>query len=78
MDIATDMDVLRTISSSIADLNILRKRGVESLLTLLLIKKAKLIKLRDKHMIFSVHVQIEALDKDIRDVQSIINGKCGF
>ena len=51
---------------------------LESLLTLLLIKKAKLIKLRDKHMIFSVHVQIEALDKDIRDVQSIINGKCCF
>ena len=78
MDIATDMDALKTISNSISDLNIVRKRSVESLLTLLLIKKAKLIKLRDEHMIFSTHVQIEALDKDIRDVQSIINGKCGF
>ena len=48
---------------------------LESLLTLLLIKKAKLTKLRDEHMIFSAHVQIKALDKDIQD---IINGKCGF
>ena len=75
MDIATDMDALKTISNSISSLNILRKRSVESLLTLLLIKKAKLIKLRDEHMIFSTHVQIKALDKDIREV---INGKCGF
>ena len=75
MDIATDMDALKTISNSISSLNILRKRSVESLLTLLLIKKAKLIKLRDEHMIFSTHVQIKALDKDIREV---INGKCCF
>ena len=74
MDIATDMDALKNISN----LNILRKRSVESLLTSLLIKRERLIELRDEHMIFSVHVQIEALDKDIRDVQSIINGKCGF
>ena len=78
MDIATDMDALKTISNSISSLNILRKRGVESLLTLLLIKKAKLIKLRDEHMIFSVHVQIKSLDKDIQILQSIINGKCCF
>ena len=75
MDIATDMDALKTISNSINSLNILRKKSVESLLTLLLIKKAKLIKLRDEHMIFSTHVQIKALDKGIQD---IINGKCGF
>ena len=75
MDIATDMEALRTISNSIDSLNILRKRSVESLLTLLLAKRDKLVKLRDKHMIFSAHVQIKALDKDIRDV---INGKCGF
>ena len=78
MDIATDMDALKTISNSISNLNILRKRSVESFLTSLLVRKARLIKLRDEHMIFSTHVRIEALDKDIRAVQSIINGKCGF
>ena len=75
MDISTDMDALKTISNSIDNLNILRKKSVESLLTLLLIKRAKLLRLRDEHMIFSTHVQIEVLDKDI---QNIINGKCGF
>ena len=75
MDISTDMDALKTISNSIDNLNILRKKSVESLLTLLLIKRAKLLRLRDEHMIFSTHVQIEDLDKDI---QNIINGKCGF
>ena len=75
MDIATDMDALKTISNSIDNLNILRKKSVESLLTLLFIKKAKLIKLRDEHMILSTHIQIKALDRDIQD---IINGKCGF
>ena len=75
MDIATDMDALKTISNYINSLNILRKKSVESLLTLLLAKRDKLIKLRDKHMIFSAHVRIKALDKDI---QNIINGKCGF
>ena len=75
MDIATDMDALKTISNSIDNLNILRKRSVESLLTLLFTKRAKLIKLRDEHMILSTHIQIKALDRDIQD---IINGKCGF
>ena len=75
MDIATDMDALKTISNSINNLNILRKRSVESLLTLLFTKRAKLIKLRDEHMILSTHIQIKALDRDIQD---IINGKCGF
>ena len=63
MDIATDMDALKNISN----LNILRKRSVESLLTSLLIKRERLIELRDD--------QIKNLDKDI---QNIINGKCGF
>ena len=75
MDIATDMDALKTISNSINSLNILRKKSVESLLTLLFAKRAKLIKLRDEHMIFSTHIQIKALEIDIQD---IINGKCGF
>ena len=70
MDIATDMDALKTISNSISNLNILRKRSVESFLTSLLVRKARLIKLRDD--------QIKNLDKDIQDAQSIINGKCGF
>ena len=78
MDIATDMEALKTISNSIDSLNILRKRSVESLLTLLLIKKAKLIKLRDEHMIFSAHAQIKTLNKDIQDARDVINGKCGF
>ena len=75
MDIATDMDALKSISNSIDNLNILRERSVESFLTLLFAKKAKLIKLRDEHMIFSAHAQIKSLD---RDIQNIINGKCGF
>ena len=78
MDISTDMEALKTISNSIISLNILREKSVESLLTLLFAKRAKLINLRDRHMIFSAHVQIETLDKDIRSVQSIINGECGF
>ena len=53
------------------DMDALKK----TLLARLLTKRARLIKLRDKHMIFSAHVQIKALDKNIQDV---INGKCGF
>ena len=66
MDIETDMDALKNI-------DILGKKSVESLLTLLFMKRAKLIELRDIHMIFSAHVQIKALE---RDIQNIINGKC--
>ena len=73
MDISTDMDALKTISNSIDSLNILKKKSVENLLTLLFMKKAKLIELRDTHMIFSAHIQIKALE---RDIQNIINGKC--
>ena len=66
MDIATDMDALKSI-------DILRKKSIESLLTLLFMKRAKLVGLRDTHMIFSTHIQIKALE---RDIQNIINGKC--
>ena len=65
-DIATDMDALK-------DINILKKKSVESLLALLFMERAKLVKLRDTHMIFSAHIQIKALDDFI---QNIINGKC--
>ena len=74
MDIATDMDALKNLKNLNNSFNILR----ESFLDSLLIKKQRLIKLRDEHMIFSAHIQIKSLDKDIRDVQSIINGKCCF
>ena len=65
-DIATDMDALK-------DIDILKKRSIESFLTLLFMEKTKLIELRDTHMIFSAHIQIKALE---RDIQNIINGKC--
>ena len=65
-DIATDMDALK-------DINILKKKSVESLLTLLFMERVKLVKLRDTHMIFSAHIQIKALDDFI---QNVINGKC--
>ena len=65
-DIATDMDALK-------DINILKKKSVESLLALLFMERAKLVKLRDTRMIFSAHIQIKALDDFI---QNIINGKC--
>ena len=58
----TDMDALKTIEN-------LKKKTIESLLTLLIMEKTKLIELRDIHMIFSAHVRIKALDK-------VINGKC--
>ena len=66
MDSATDMDALK-------DINILKKKSVESLLTLLFMERVKLVKLRDTHMIFSAHIQIKALDDFI---QNVINGKC--
>ena len=47
----------------------------KSLIVRLLAKRARLVRLRDKHMIFSAHVRVKALDKNIQD---IINGKCGF
>ena len=71
MDIATDMDVLRDtlddLSDRIRNLFELRRMSVESLLTLMLSKRAKLLELRDKHMIFSTQDLIKALDQEIKN-----------
>ena len=71
MDIATDMDVLRDtlddLSDRIRNLFELRRMSVESLLTLMLSKRAKLLELRDKHMIFSTQDLIKALDQKIKN-----------
>ena len=71
MDIATDMDALRKNATNFNTL-------AESLLARLLIKRARLIELRDKRMVFYTHVQIKDLDRNIQNIQNIINGKCGF
>ena len=82
MDIATDMDALRStpaslkfeiedLTSRIQNLIDLRKTSVESLLVLLFAKRAKLFELRDKHMLFSTQLQIEALDNQIYKIQSL-------
>ena len=81
MDIATDMDALRStpaslefeiddLSNRIKDLIVMRKMSVESLLILLFSKRAKLFELRDKHMIFSTQDLIEALDLEIQKLQA--------
>ena len=71
------MDVLRDnlddLSDRIQNLITLRRMSVESLLTLMFSKRAKLLELRDKHMVFSTQDLIEALDKEIRGL--IKNGK---
>ena len=81
MDIATDMDALRSslrstpaslkfeiedLSNRIQKLIDLRKTSVKSLLILLFAKRLKLFELRDKHMLFSTQYQIEALDRQIQ------------
>ena len=88
MDIATDMDALRsTLQSTPASLKFeiedltnriqnlinLRKTSVESLLILLFAKRAKLFELRDKHMLFSTQLQIEALDNEIYKLNELNN-----
>ena len=88
MDIATDMDALRsTLQSTPASLKFeiedltnriqnlinLRKTSVESLLILLFAKRAKLFELRDKHMLFSTQLQIEALDNEIYKLNKLTN-----
>ena len=81
MDIATDMDALRStpaslkfeiedLSNRIKDLITLRRMSVESLLILLFSKRAKLFELRDKHMLISTQVFIEALDLEIQKLQA--------
>ena len=76
MDIATDMDMqaldvlrdtLDDLSDRIRNLFELRRMSVESLLTLMLSKRAKLLELRDKHMIFSTQDLIKALDQEIKN-----------
>ena len=75
MDIATDMDALRDdlddLSNRIQDLFELRRMSVESLLTLMHSKRAKLLELRDKHMIFSTQDLIKALDQEIEAIIKI-------
>ena len=77
MDIATDMDALRStpaslkfeiedLSDRIQNLIDLRRTSVKSLLILLFAKRVKLFELRDKHMLFSTQLQIEALDRQIQ------------
>ena len=85
MDIATDMDALRSVlqnslrstpaslkfeiedlSDRIQNLIDLRRTSVKSLLILLFAKRVKLFELRDKHMLFSTQLQIEALDRQIQ------------
>ena len=88
MDIATDMDALRsTLQSTPASLKFeiedltnriqnlinLRKTSVESLLILLFAKRAKLFELRDEHMLFSTQLQIEALDNEIYKLNELNN-----
>ena len=88
MDIATDMDALRsTLQSTPASLKFeiedltnriqnlinLRKTSVESLLILLFAKRAKLFELRDEHMLFSTQLQIEALDNEIYKLNKLTN-----
>ena len=82
MDVDTDMDALhnRTLRSTPASLRFeiedltnriqnlidLRRTSVKSLLILLFAKRVKLFELRDKHMLFSTQLQIEALDRQIQ------------
>ena len=97
MDIATDMDALRSslhnstlhstlrstpaslkfeiedLSNRIQNLINLRETSVKSLLTLLFAKRAKLFELRDKHMLFSTQLQIEALDNEIYKLNKLTN-----
>ena len=78
MDIDTDMEALRStptslkfeiegLSDRIKNLVKLRRMSVESLLSLMFSKRAKLFELRDKHMIFSTQDLIEALDLQIKN-----------
>ena len=76
MDIATDMDMqaldvlrdtLDDLSDRIRNLFELRRMSVESLLTLMFSKPAKLFELRDKHMVFSTQDLIKALDQEIKN-----------
>ena len=81
MDIATDMDVLKhNLKFEIEDLSVriqnlidLRKTSIRSLLILLIAKRAKLFELRDKHMIFSAHPQIDLVDQQFQKLNHLSN-----
>ena len=74
MDIATDMDALRDnlddLSNRIQNLFELRRMSVESLLSLMFSKRAKLLELRDKRMVFSTQDLIKAFDQEIQKLQA--------
>ena len=74
MDIATDMDALQNnldnLSDRIQNLFKLRRMSAQSLLIVLYGKRAKLIELRDKHMVFSTQDLIKALDLEIQKLQA--------
>ena len=74
MDIATDMNALRDnlddLSNRIQNLFELRRMSVESLLSLMFSKRAKLLELRDKHMVFSTQDLIKAFDQEIQKLQA--------
>ena len=74
MDIATDMDALQNnldnLSDRIQNLFKLIRMSAQSLLIVLYGKRAKLIELRDKHMVFSTQDLIKALDLEIQKLQA--------
>ena len=80
MDIDTDMDALRStpeslkfeiegLSDRIQNLIEMRRMSVESLLSLMFSKRAKLFELRDKHMVFDTQDLVQALDLQIQKLQ---------
>ena len=62
---------IEDLSSRIQNLIDLRETSVKSLLVLLFAKRVKLFELRDKHMLFSTQLQIEALDNEIAKIVKI-------
>ena len=64
---------IEDLTNRIQNLINLRKTSVESLLILLFAKRAKLFELRDKHMLFSTQLQIEALDNEIHKLTKLNN-----
>ena len=60
---------VKDLSDRIENLIDLRRMSVESLLSLMFSKRAKLFELRDKHMIFSTQDLIHALDLEIQKLQ---------
>ena len=85
MDIDTDMEAVQfepkeltptslkfeieDLSDKIESLTTLRRMSVESLLSLMFSKRAKLFELRDKHLDFSTQDLIHLLDLEIQKLQ---------